>query len=278
MIIGSHCRMSGESMMLGAVEEALSYGANVLMIYTGAPQNTIRKPLSELKIAEAKALMKENNIEHLIIHAPYIINPASDDLDKRSFCINFLAQEIKRSYEMGAKVIVLHPGNSLTLSVEEAIKNIALVINEVIDKTKDYDVVIALETMAGKGTEVGRTFAEIRSIMDLIINKKRIGVCVDTCHIHDAGYDIVNKYGEVKAEMFKYFSLSDIKVIHLNDSKNNCGTHKDRHANVGEVYIGFDTLKEVCDDQDFALIPKILETPYIDGMPPYQVEINLLKR
>ena len=114
--------------------------------------------------------------------------------------------------------------------------------------------------------------------MDLIINKKRIGVCVDTCHIHDAGYDIVNKYGEVKAEMFTYFSLSDIKVIHLNDSKNNCGAHKDRHANIGEGYIGFDTLKEVCDDQDFALIPKILETPYIDGMPPYQVEINLLKR
>ena len=279
MILGCHCGMSGTEMMLGSVKEAIGYNATALMIYTGAPQNTIRKQLKELHIAEALKLMDEANIsrEHLIIHAPYIINPATTDLEKRDFCINFLTQEVKRSYAMGSKVIVLHPGNSLTIPVEEAILNISFVVNKIIENTMETDVVIALETMAGKGTEVGRTFHEVKAIMDKINVKERIGVCIDTCHMFDSGYDIVNDYTNVKKLLDEVIGIEHIKVIHLNDSKNPLASHKDRHANLGEGYIGFDALYRICHDPDFAKIPKILETPYIDGVPPYKDEIARLR-
>ena len=279
MILGCHCGMSGTEMMLGSVKEAIGYNATALMIYTGAPQNTIRKQLKELHIAEALKLMDEANIsrEHLIIHAPYIINPATTDLEKRDFCINFLTQEVKRSYAMGSKVIVLHPGNSLTIPVEEAIENISFVVNKIIENTMETDVVIALETMAGKGTEVGRTFHEVKAIMDKINVKERIGVCIDTCHMFDSGYDIVNDYTNVKKLLDEVIGIEHIKVIHLNDSKNPLASHKDRHANLGEGYIGFDALYRICHDPDFAKIPKILETPYIDGVPPYKDEIARLR-
>lgn len=279
MILGCHCGMSGTEMMLGSVKEAIGYNATALMIYTGAPQNTIRKQLKELHIAEALKLMDEANIsrEHLIIHAPYIINPATTDLEKRDFCINFLTQEVKRSYAMGSKVIVLHPGNSLTIPVEEAIENISFVVNKIIENTMETDVVIALETMAGKGTEVGRTFHEVKAIMDKINVKERIGVCIDTCHMFDSGYDIVNDYTNVKKLLDEVIGIEHIKVIHLNDSKNPLASHKDRHANLGEGYIGFDALYRICHDPDFAKIPKILETPYIDGIAPYKDEIARLR-
>ena len=279
MILGCHCGMSGTEMMLGSVKEAIGYNATALMIYTGAPQNTIRKQLKELHIAEALKLMDEANIsrEHLIIHAPYIINPATTDLEKRDFCINFLTQEVKRSYAMGSKVIVLHPGNSLTIPVEEAILNISFVVNKIIENTMETDVVIALETMAGKGTEVGRTFHEVKAIMDKINVKERIGVCIDTCHMFDSGYDIVNDYTNVKKLLDEVIGIEHIKVIHLNDSKNPLASHKDRHANLGEGYIGFDALYRICHDPDFAKIPKILETPYIDGVAPYKDEIARLR-
>lgn len=279
MILGCHCGMSGTEMMLGSVKEAIGYNATALMIYTGAPQNTIRKQLKELHIAEALKLMDEANIsrEHLIIHAPYIINPATTDLEKRDFCINFLTQEVKRSYAMGSKVIVLHPGNSLTIPVEEAIENISFVVNKIIENTMETDVVIALETMAGKGTEVGRTFYEVKAIMDKINVKERIGVCIDTCHMFDSGYDIVNDYTNVKKLLDEVIGIEHIKVIHLNDSKNPLASHKDRHANLGEGYIGFDALYRICHDPDFAKIPKILETPYIDGVAPYKDEIARLR-
>ena len=279
MILGCHCGMSGTEMMLGSVKEAIGYNATALMIYTGAPQNTIRKQLKELHIAEALKLMDEASIsrENLIIHAPYIINPATTDLEKRDFCINFLTQEVKRSYAMGSKVIVLHPGNSLTIPVEEAIENISFVVNKIIENTMETDVVIALETMAGKGTEVGRTFYEVKAIMDKINVKERIGVCIDTCHMFDSGYDIVNDYTNVKKLLDEVIGIEHIKVIHLNDSKNPLASHKDRHANLGEGYIGFDALYRICHDPDFAKIPKILETPYIDGVPPYKDEIARLR-
>ena len=279
MILGCHCGMSGTEMMLGSVKEAIGYNATALMIYTGAPQNTIRKQLKELHIAEALKLMDEASIsrENLIIHAPYIINPATTDLEKRDFCINFLTQEVKRSYAMGSKVIVLHPGNSLTIPVEEAIENISFVVNKIIENTMETDVVIALETMAGKGTEVGRTFYEVKAIMDKINVKERIGVCIDTCHMFDSGYDIVNDYTNVKKLLDEVIGIEHIKVIHLNDSKNPLASHKDRHANLGEGYIGFDALYRICHDPDFAKIPKILETPYIDGVAPYKDEIARLR-
>ena len=279
MILGCHCGMSGTEMMLGSVKEALGYNANALMIYTGAPQNTIRKALKELHIAEALKLMDEYKIDrkHLIIHAPYIINPATTDPDKRDFCINFLTQEVKRSYAMGSKVIVLHPGNTLGLPIEDAINNICSAVNQIIENTLETDVVIAFETMAGKGTEVGRTFEEVRKLLDGIKHQERVGVCIDTCHMFDSGYDIVNDYESVKQKLDEIIGIERIKVIHLNDSKNPLASHKDRHANIGEGYIGFDALKKVCHDETFAHIPKILETPYIDGVAPYKEEIARLR-
>lgn len=279
MILGCHCGMSGTEMMLGSVKEAIGYGANALMIYTGAPQNTIRKALKELQISEALKLMDEAGIkrENLIIHAPYIINPATTDPDKREFCINFLTQEVKRSYAMGSKVMVLHPGNTLGLPMEEAVQNICSAVNQIIENTKETDVIIALETMAGKGTEVGRTFQEIRMLLDGIKDQGRVGVCVDTCHMFDSGYDLVNDYENVVKQLDEVIGIDRIKVIHLNDSKNPLASHKDRHANLGEGYIGFETLNRVCHDEIFAHIPKILETPYIDGKPPYREEIARLR-
>lgn len=278
MIIGSHCNMNAPDMMLGSVKEALSYGANALMIYTGAPQNTLRRPLETLKIIEALQLMKENNIDvkNFIIHAPYIINPATSDLEKRDFCIKFLSEEINRTFAMGAKTIVLHPGNALGLEPSLAINNICTVLNEVIAKTKDKDVVIALETMAGKGTEVGRTFEEIKQLLDGVIEKERVGVCLDTCHIYDAGYDIVNDYENVKNMFNNIIGFDKLRVIHLNDSKNTLASHKDRHSNIGSGNIGYNTLKRILFDDDFKSIPKILETPYINGVPPYKEEIEML--
>ena len=280
MILGCHCGMSGTTMMLGSVKEALSYGANALMIYTGAPQNTIRKQLKELHIEEALKLMDEYQIsrKNLVIHAPYIINPATTDLEKREFCVNFLTQEVLRSYAMGSKVIVLHPGNTLGNSLESSIANICSVVNEIIENTKETDVVIAFETMAGKGTEVGRTFEEVKALLDGVINQERVGVCIDTCHMFDSGYDLVNDYENVKKELDSVIGFDRIKVIHVNDSKNTCGSHKDRHANIGDGNIGFETLHRVCHDLDFVTIPKILETPYIDGIPPYKEEIAKLRQ
>lgn len=279
MILGCHCGMSGTTMMLGSVKEALSYGANALMIYTGAPQNTIRKQLKELHIEEALKLMDEYNIErkNLIIHAPYIINPATMDLDKRDFCINFLTQEVKRSYAMGSKVMVLHPGNTLGNPLDLSVANIYDVVNKIIENTKDTDVIIAFETMAGKGSEVGRTFQEIRALLDGINDESRVGVCLDTCHIFDAGYDIVNNYESVIKEFDEIVGIDKIKVIHVNDSKNILGSHKDRHANIGCGNIGFEALLRICKDVRFESVPKILETPYIDGLPPYKEEIAKLR-
>ena len=279
MILGCHCGMSGTTMMLGSVKEALSYEANALMIYTGAPQNTARKALKELHIEEALKLMDEYKIDrkNLIIHAPYIINPATTDIEKRDFCINFLTQEVKRSYAMGSKVMVLHPGNTLGNPLDLAIENIVSAVNQIIENTKETDVVIAFETMAGKGTEVGREFHEIKAILDNINVQSRVGVCIDTCHMFDSGYDIVNDYENVKKKLDEIIGIERVKVIHLNDSKNPLASHKDRHANLGEGYIGFDALYRICHDEVFAHIPKILETPYIDGLPPYKDEIARLR-
>jgi len=280
MIIGSHCSMNEPNMLLGSVLEALSYGANALMVYTGAPQSTIRKPTASLKIEEAHELMRKNFIsfDNLIVHAPYIMNPATSDIEKRNFCIDFLGSEIIRTERMGSRVIVLHPGNALDQPIEVAIDNVCYVINKVLALTNMTNVTIAIETMAGKGTEVGKTFEEVRMILDKIENRERIGVCLDTCHINDAGYDLVNDYDNVKKAFKSIIGLDMLKVIHLNDSKNQLGAHKDRHANIGEGFIGYNTLKKICDDVDFENIPKILETPYKFDFPPYKEEIEMLRK
>lgn len=277
LIIGSHVGYKKDSGLVGSVKEALSYNANTFMFYTGAPQNTKRLPIDLEKVKEADKLMKDNGIDrdNVIVHAPYIINLATDDLVKREFSCNFLKEEIERVETLGFHYLVLHPGSHVGAGVDAGIQNIANSLNKIIDK--DTKVVILLETMAGKGTEVGRSFEEIESIISKISQKENIGVCLDTCHINDAGYDL-NDFDKVLDLFDKVIGLDKLKCIHVNDSKNMIGSHKDRHENIGLGYIGFDNLIDIIYNKRLDNIPKILETPYIDKTyPPYKYEIEMIK-
>ena len=282
MKIGSHVSMSGKKMLVGAVEEALGYGANTFMVYTGAPQNTRRKPVEELNIEAGKALMEENGIEEFVVHAPYIINianttnPATFELG-----VNFLKEEINRTQALGAKQIVLHPGAHVGAGPDVGIQKIIEGLNLVL--TEDQTVQIALETMAGKGSECGRTFEEIAQIIEGVTLKDKLSICFDTCHVHDAGYDIVNDFDGVLAEFDRLIGLDRLKVLHINDSKNDCGAHKDRHENIGFGKIGFDALSYIVSHPKLMHVPKILETPFVGAdknnqKAPYGKEIDMLKK
>ena len=277
--IGSHVSMKGKEMYEGSVNEALGYNANSFMIYTGAPQNTIRKKVEDLQIEEAINLMKENNLsfDNVVVHAPYIINLANPSEEKRAFAVEFLSKEVLRTDAMQVTQIVLHPGSAVGLDRPQAIKWIAEGINEVIENTKESNVRIALETMAGKGNEVGRSFEELAEIISLVNNKDRVSVCFDTCHVHDSGYDVKNNLDAVLKEFDETVGLNKISVVHVNDSKNEQGARKDRHENIGFGHIGFDALIDVIYHDKFKDIPKILETPYVEGMPPYKHEIIMIR-
>lgn len=277
--VGSHVSMAGDEMYLGSVKEALRYKANAFMIYTGAPQNTIRKNISDLKIAEAVQLMEENSlsIDDVIVHAPYIINLANPDPEKRSFATHFLTEEVKRTYAMHVLQIVLHPGSAVGGDREQAIRWIAEGVKKVIQNTKNLNVKIALETMAGKGNEIGKTFEELKAIIDLVDEPERVSVCFDTCHTHDAGYDTKDNFESVIKHFDSVIGKKYISVFHVNDSKNPIGASKDRHENFGFGFIGFDSLMKVVYHPDFMNIPKILETPYIEDKPPYLEEIEMIR-
>lgn len=277
--IGSHVSMKGKEMYEGSVMEALGYEANAFMIYTGAPQNTIRKKLEDLKIEEATYLMDVNNLDfsNVVVHAPYIVNLANPDQEKRDFAVSFLTKEVERTTAMHVTQMVLHPGSAVGKDRPQAIKWIAEGLNQVIDNTPESTVRIAIETMAGKGNEVGKTFEEIAEIISLINNKDRVSVCFDTCHVHDAGYDIKNNLEQVLTDFDNIVGLDKISVLHINDSKNEMGAAKDRHENFGFGFIGFDALINIVYHDKFTNIPKILETPYVEGIPPYKHEIEMIK-
>ncbi len=277
MIIGSHVSLSAPDYLLGAVKDAISYDANALMIYTGAPQNTIRKPTKDFKIEEAKELMDKYGIDikNLIVHAPYIINLGNKvKPETREIALIFLEKEIRRVQEIGAYYLVLHPGSHVSQTVEEGIEAIIEALNLIIKENDN--IMILLETMAGKGTEIGRSFEEIKYILDRVKYPEKFGVCLDTCHINDAGYDITNFEG-VLDEFDNIIGLERIKVVHVNDSKNIRGAKKDRHENIGKGTIGFDILYNVVHNPRLKDAVKILETPWIDNKPPYKEEIKLLK-
>lgn len=282
--IGSHVGMSGKDMLLGSAKEAYSYGANVFMAYTGAPQNTRRKDVSELKIKEAWEYMKEHNIEEIIIHAPYIIN-LGNTIKPETYEIaeKFLATELERTEAMGSKVMVLHPGSHVGAGVDAGINQIVNGLNNVL--TKDTNVYVALETMAGKGSEIGRNFEELARIYDGVVHNDKLRVCFDTCHVNDSGYDLVNDLSGTLEQFDKVIGKDQIAVFHINDSKNPCGASKDRHENIGFGNIGFDTLKEIVYLKEFENVPKILETPYIKdeenkkkAYAPYKYEIEMLRK
>lgn len=277
LIIGSHISMRNPDYLVGSINEALANGANALMIYTGPPQSTIRTNINNLKINEFIQILKQNNIDlkNVIVHAPYIINLGSGDLHKQKFAINFINEELNRVNKIGAKYFVLHPGNATNCSRDEAIKNIANSLNKIFDLNKS-NTVACLETMSGKGTEIGKSFEELKQIIDLINDKNRIGVCLDTCHINDAGYDL-NNFDQVLNQFDQIIGLNYLHVIHLNDSMNDIGTHKDRHENIGYGTIGFNILNQIAHHPKLVNIPKILETPWLENKCFYKDEIAILK-
>ena len=282
--IGSHVGMAGKEMFLASVKEAHSYGANVLMLYTGAPQNTRRKEIKDLNIEAGWEYAKENGIDEIVVHAPYIINLANTVKPETfELAVEFLEKEIRRTAAMRSKILVLHPGSALDAGADAGIAQAVKGWNMVLDGNED-EVYIALETMAGKGSEIGRTFEELKMIYDGVHKKERLRVCFDTCHVNDAGYDIVNDYEGVFQKFDEVIGLDQIAVFHINDSLNPLGAHKDRHANIGAGTIGFETLHRIVHAPRFIKIPKILETPWLcaEGetkktIPPYKEEIERLR-
>lgn len=281
--LGCHVGMAGKEMFLASAKEAASYGANVFMLYTGAPQNTRRKDISELNIEAGWEYARQHGIEEIVVHAPYIINLANTvKPETYELAVEFLEKEIIRTAAMRSRIMVLHPGSHVNAGVEAGIAQVIKGLNTVLNQNDD-DVYIALETMAGKGNEVGRTFEELKPIYDGVDKKDRLRVCFDTCHVNDAGYDIVNHYDEVFEEFDKVIGLDQIAVFHINDSMNPLGAHKDRHANIDKGSIGYETLHRLVHDERFIDVPKILETPWLaeEGSdkktkPPYKEEIEWL--
>ncbi len=280
--LGSHVGMSGKEMFLGSVKEALSYGANTFMVYTGAPQNTRRKDINELRIPEAHALMKESGISRFIVHAPYIINLANTVKPETfQLAVDFLKLEVERTAAMGSDILVLHPGSHVEAGTEAGITQIIKGLNTVLDA--DTPVYITLETMAGKGSEIGSRFEDLKAIYNGVNHPEKLRICMDTCHLSDAGYPVSTDFDGILAEFDRILGLDQLAAIHINDSKNAEGSRKDRHANVGVGYLGFDTLKYIVHHPLLADIPKILETPYIDNpekagekIAPYKEEIARL--
>ena len=278
LIIGSHVSFTQDKQMIGSVIEALKYGANTFMFYTGAPQNTNRKDIDNklTELAHNLMLSENININDVIVHAPYIINLANSK--NYDFNVNFLKQEIKRVEQLGVTKLVLHPGSHVGLGVDKGIENIINSLNECVNE--DTNVIICLETMAGKGSEIGKSFEEIRQIIDGINYKDKIGVCLDTCHINDAGYNL-NDFDQILNEFDKIIGLDKLLVLHINDSKNELGQAKDRHENFGYGKIGFENLINVIYHEKLKDVPKILETPYVDTeigkLAPYKMEINMIK-
>ena len=281
--LGSHVGMSGKDMFLNSVKEALSYGANTFMVYTGAPQNTRRKEISELNIPAAWEAMRAGGISEFVVHAPYIINLANTvKPETYELAVNFLRTELERTVAMGSHVLVLHPGSHVNAGVEAGTAQIIKGLNEVL--TADLNCVVALETMAGKGSEIGRSFEELAAIYDGVVHNDKLRVCFDTCHTNDAGYDVVDDFDGVIEEFDRILGKDQIAVFHINDSKNERGAHKDRHENIGKGTIGFEALKRIVWHPDFLDVPKILETPWIknpldpkDTWAPYKDEIAQLR-
>lgn len=284
MKIGSHVGMSGKDMLLGSAKEAVSYSADTFMFYTGAPQNTRRKEISELNIEPAWDYMKEHGIEEIIVHAPYIINlantvkPETYELAER-----FLALELERTAACRSQVLILHPGSHVGAGADAGIAQIIRGLNHIL--TPDTPVYIALETMAGKGSEIGRSFEELARIYDGVTCSDKLRVCFDTCHTSDSGYDIIHDFDGVIEKFDRLIGKDQIAVFHINDSKNPAGASKDRHANIGFGQIGFEALNYIVHHPDFQNVPKILETPYVPSptqakksFAPYKYEIEMLRQ
>lgn len=275
--LGSHVSMRGPSYYLGSVEEAIKDGATTLMLYTGAPQNSVRTPLEKLKIEEAITLAKENNFDlsKFVCHAPYLINLANTlNASIHNMSKEMLANELIRTHAMGIKILVLHPGSHVKAGAEVGLDALILGLDDVLENDHT-DVTIALETMPGGGSQVGGTFEEIKQIIERSKFPHRLGVCLDTCHLYSAGIDVKN-VDQTLDLIEASFGLDRVKCIHLNDSQFPMHSHKDRHANLGQGVLGFETLYNWVHHPRLSGVPFILETPYINEKSPYKAEIEML--
>lgn len=279
MLLGSHLSLSSPSYYLGTATKAVSFDENCFMFYTGAPQNGIRIDTKKMMIEEGRKYLSSHNFleNKIVVHAPYIINLANlVNPETRLYGENFLIKELQRVQDFGLSLLVLHPGSALSFPKSEAIACLSEELNKVFDASP-AKVTICLETMAGKGSEIGSSFEELKAIRDGVKEKERLGFCLDTCHISDAGMNI-NDIDGILSSFDSLLGLSSLKVIHLNDSKNPRGSHKDRHENIGYGTIGFKCLESWAKNPRLSSIPKILETPMIaPDVYPYAKEIEMLK-
>lgn len=269
--IGCHLSASKGYMHMG--EEAKSIGANTFQFFTRNPRGGKAKDIDENDVKNFLEFMKENSFAKILAHAPYTLNACSKDEHTREFALTIMADDLKRMEYTPNQLYNFHPGSHVGQGVDTGIDFIVKQLNTVL--TKDMTTTVLLETMAGKGSEVGRTFEELKAILDGVELDNKMGVCMDTCHIYDAGYDIVNDLDGVLDKFDAVIGLDRLKAIHMNDSKNPFKSHKDRHEKIGEGYIGFGTMVKVINNPRLKGIPILLETPNeLDG---YAKEIKMLK-
>lgn len=267
------CHLSSSGGYLAMAKEALRIGANDFQFFTRNPRGGAAKPLDLDDVAKFEAFRKENGILSVLAHAPYTMNACAKDPHLREFARDMMADDISRLENIENAMYNFHPGSHVGQGVEAGIEYIAQMLNDVL--FKEQKTVVLLETMAGKGSEVGSRFFELREIIDKVCLNEKLGVCLDTCHVFDAGYDIVNSLDSVLEEFDKTIGLKRLRAVHLNDSLNFLGCHKDRHAKIGEGGIGLDAISKIINHEKLRELPFFLETPNdIDG---YEREIALLK-
>lgn len=269
--IGCHLSVSKGFYEMG--KEAVKINANTIQFFTRNPRGGAAKPIDEEDVKKFLELAKEHKIESLLAHAPYTLNAAAADESIREFAKNTMADDLKRMEHFPNSYYNFHPGSHVKQGVETGIKYIVDMLNTILKE--DQSTLVLLETMAGKGSEIGRTFEEIRTIIDRVNLNNHLGVCLDTCHIFDGGYDIVNNLNEVLEEFDNVIGLDRLKAIHLNDSLNTLGSHKDRHAKIGEGNIGIEAITRIINHPKLRNLPFFLETP--NDLEGYGKEIKLLR-
>ena len=268
------CHLSASKGYLAMAKQAVSIGANTFQFFTRNPRGGKAKEINEDDVKAFLQYSKEHGINRILAHAPYTLNACSADSGIREFAKNTMADDLKRMEYTPGNYYNFHPGSHVGQGVEVGIDFIAEMLNEIL--TKDQTTIVLLETMSGKGSEVGRNFEELKAIIDKVKLKDKLGVCLDTCHIWDGGYDVVNNFDGVLDEFDKIIGLEKLKAIHLNDSKNDLASHKDRHEKIGEGKIGLDAISKIINNDKIKNLPFYLETPNeIDG---YEREIELLKK
>ncbi len=267
------CHLSASKGYLNMGKEAVKIGANTFAFFTRNPRGGSAKEIDENDVKSFLEFAEEHEFATLVAHAPYTLNACSDKSETREFALNTMRDDLRRMEYTPNQYYNFHPGSHVGQGVDAGIDCIVKQLNEVL--TEDMTTTVLLETMAGKGSEIGRSFEELKRIIDGVNLKNKLGVCLDTCHVYDAGYDIVNDLDGVLDEFDRVIGLDYLKALHMNDSKNPFESHKDRHEKIGEGSIGFDTMVNVINNDRLQGLPIILETPNeLDG---YAHEISMLK-